>query len=73
MSMIFDYTLSPREQGKTTFAVTVNRLVWQTAVIEVDAYDDDDAIDRANYAMGFDDIQWENDEIVQLEHDVETA
>ena len=74
MSLAYDYTIDPREMGKTTHLVTVSRLVWQTATIEVEAYDDDDAIDRTNYVMGIDDaIEWENDEIVQVEYEVETT
>lgn len=70
MSMT-DYTIDPRELGKTTYAVKVSRLVWQDAIIEVDAYDEDDAIDTANYVISSDTIKWDNDEIVQVEYDTE--
>lgn len=70
MSMT-DYTIDPRELGKTTYAVKVSRLVWQDAIIEVDAYDEDDAIDTANYVISSDTIKWDNDEIIKVEYDTE--
>lgn len=70
MSMT-DYTIDPRELGKTTYSVKVSRLVWQDAIVEVDAYDEDDAIDTANYVISSDTIKWDNDEIVQVEYDTE--
>ena len=71
MSLAFDYTRSARETGKTTYQVTVSRLVWQTTIVEVDAYDDDDAIDCANYAIGFKDTAWETDETIEMQYEIE--
>jgi hypothetical protein len=71
MSLFMDYTIDPREQGKTTYAVTVSRLVWQTTIVEVDAYDDDDAIDSANIAIGFKDTAWETDETIEMQYEIE--
>lgn len=70
MSMT-DYTIDPRELGKTTYSVKVSRLVWQDAIVEVDAYDEDDAIDTASYVISSDTIKWDNDDIVQVEYDTE--